>query len=253
MSSITVGLITVSCIFGGTLFGMFLTCVLPAHHLRKTTKETIKLASGMIATLAALVLGLLVASAKSSFDTTNAEITQAGAKMMLMDRILARYGPEAKPARQQLHDALSSGVDKVWAEHKSGVQGAAALEKGNGFATFQDMLFQLTPTTDLQRTTLTQAQQLSNDLIQSRWLLVEQSQGTLPMPFFVVLVSWLSLLFMSIGMFAPRNATSITALFLCALSFSAAVFLIVEMNRPLDGIVKASSAPLRKVLEHMNQ
>jgi hypothetical protein len=253
MNSISVGLITVISIFGGTLFGMYLGSILPEHHLRENTKETVKLASGMIATLAALVLGLLVASAKNSFDTTGAEMTQVGSKIMLLDRLLARYGPEAKPIRQDLRDALADGIKRVWPDKKSATAGSAALEERSSFAKVQDELFALKPTTDFQRATLAQAEQVSNDMLQSRWLLIEQTQGALPTPFFIVLLSWLTMLFISIGLFAPRNGTAIGALFLCALSFSAAIFLIVEMNHPLDGIVKVSSAPLRKVLEHLGQ
>ncbi len=117
----------------------------------------------------------------------------------------------------------------------------------------QSKLRELTPATDAQRQFLSQAQQIIGDLVQSRWLVIEQAQGTLPMTFLVVLLFWLSMLHLSFGLFAPRNATVITVLLISALSVSAAIFIILEMNRPLQGMIKVSSAPLRKALEHLGQ
>ena len=253
MGSLTAGLITLVSICMGTLTGMFFGKILPDHHLRKATEDTVKLASGMIATLAALVLGLLVASAKNSFDITTEQIAQTGAKIALIDNLLARYGPEANPVRHDLRDVLAAGIARIWPSQKTKLSSSQALEVSSGFNKVQDDLFALTPSTDTQRTILSQTQQVCNDLIQSKWLVIEQSQGALPLPLFIMLVSWLTILFISIGLFAPRNGTALAALFLTALSFSAAVFLIVEMNQPLDGMLKVSSAPLRKVLEHLNE
>src|SRR5476649_1599584 len=106
MSSFTISLISVACIFGGALFGIFLRGIMPKHHLLDDSRETIKVGSGMIATLAALVLGLLVGSSKGSFDATNTLVTQAAAKTIMLDGLLANYGPEAKPAREHLRHAV---------------------------------------------------------------------------------------------------------------------------------------------------
>ena len=115
------------------------------------------------------------------------------------------------------------------------------------------MLRELTPATDTQRQLLSQAQQITADLVQSRWLVIEQAQSVLPMPFLVVLLFWLTMLHISFGLFAPRNATVITVLLISALSVSGAIFIILEMNHPLQGMIKVSSAPLRKALEHMGK
>src|SRR4029453_5628978 len=102
ISSQTIFLLSAGCMFGGALLGLLLSSLLPEHHLRDNSKDTVKVVAGMIATLAALVLGLLVGSAKSSFDALNTEITQSGTKIILLDRVLAAYGPETKDAREQL-------------------------------------------------------------------------------------------------------------------------------------------------------
>ena len=253
MSSQTIFLISAGCIFGGALLGLLLHGLLPEHHLRDTSKDTVKVVAGMIATLAALVLGLLVGSAKSSFDATSTAITQSGAKIILLDRVLAAYGPETKDVREQLRGAVAAGIEMFWPEEKNVGSGMTAFERANAMEMIQAKLRQLTPTTDAQRQLLSQAEQISNDMLQARWLLIEQAQSALPMPFLVVLLFWLTMLFLSFGLFAPRNATVIIVLLIGAMSVSGAVFIILEMNHPLRGMIKVSSAPMRKALEHLGQ
>src|ERR1700704_4515747 len=101
-SSLTLGLISAGCIFGGVLLGLLLRGLLPEQHLHDESKDTVKVGAGMIATVSALVLGLLVASAKNTFDTTEEEITQRGAKIIFLDRLLADYGRETSATREQL-------------------------------------------------------------------------------------------------------------------------------------------------------
>ena len=253
MSSLTIGLISVGCIFGGALLGLFLQGLLPERHLRDNSKDTVKVVAGTIATLSALVLGLLVGSAKSSFDTTNNAIIQNGAKVILLDRVLAAYGPETKDVRELLRRAVVAGIDMFWPEEKKEGSGMIGFEQANAMEMIQAKLRELTPTTDSQRKLQSQAEQISSDLLQARWLLIEQAQSVLPLLFLVMLLFWLTMLHLSFGLFAPRNATVITVLLISALSVSGALFIILEMNHPLQGRIKASSAPLHKALEHLGQ
>jgi hypothetical protein len=253
MSSTTIALISAGCIFGGVLLGMFLRSRLPGHHLSSDSKDTVKLGAGMIATLAALVLGLLVSSAKGTFDTMNAEITLGASKIVLLDRVLANYGPAAKDAREQLQRSVAAGIAVIWPEEKPVVPGMTTFEHAQGMELVQAKLRELVPATDAQRQLLAQAMQISNDLLQSRWLLIEQTTNALPTPFLVMLLFWLTMLHMSFGLFAPRNATVIFVLLVCALSVSGAIFLILEMNHPMSGFIKVSSAPMLKALEHLGQ
>jgi hypothetical protein len=253
MNSIVMGLLCFSSIFIGTVLGFYLGRNLPQHHLDSNSKETIKMAWGTVATMSALVLSLLLASAKSSFDTVNTENTQAGAKIIVLDHILARYGPETQAARTGLRNDVASAIQKVWPETHATVPASTVLEGGSGMEHVQEQLSQLTPINDSQRALLAQAQQLSGDLLQARWLVVEQSRSGLPNSLFLILVSWLTMLFMGLGLFAPRNKTVLIVLFLCNISFSTALFMINEMNRPLDGIMKISSAPMLKALDHLGQ
>lgn len=253
MSSLTIALISATCIFGGVLLGLLLQKLLPSHHLSNDSKETVKLGAGMIATLSALVLGLLVSSAKNTFDTMNAEITQSAAKIVQLDRVLANYGPETKDAREQLRRTVIAGIETFWPEEKTVASGMTAFERANGMELVQAKLRELSPASETQRQLLAQAQQFSGDLLQLRWLAIEQAQNALPVPFLVVVLFWLTMLHMSFGLFAPRNGMVIVVLFICALSVSGAIFLILEMNHPLSGFIKVSSAPMLKALEHLGQ
>ena len=249
MNSLTIGFISAGCIFGGVLLGMLLQKVLPQHHLESDSKDTVKLGAGMLATLTALVLGLLVSSAKGSFDAMNAGIAQTGAKVILFDHILADYGPETKEVREQLRDTVASTIEKIWPDKKGGPGGLRALESVDAAKTLQAKLRELTPKNDLQKSLLAQASQIGSDVLQTRLLLVEQQQNELPPAFLVLLIFWLTGLFISFGLFAPRNGTVLAVLLICAVSVSSAIFLVLEMNRPLDGFIKVSSAPLRKAVE----
>src|SRR5499425_1684059 len=140
MSSLTIGLISAACIFAGSLLGLGLQRLLPGHHLSKETQDVVKLSAGMIATLTALVLGLLVSSAKSSFDAMNSGIVQSSAKVILLDRALARYGPETKAARDQLQRAIAGGIEAVWPTEKTGVPALTAFERANGLELVQGKL-----------------------------------------------------------------------------------------------------------------
>ena len=252
-SSLVIGLISAGSILGGIFIGAILRAVLPPNHLRDDSKDAVKVGAGMVATVAALVLGLLVASAKSTFDTAEAEMTQRSAKIILLDRILADCGPETKAAREQLRQTVAATIAAIWPEEKTGISGITAYERMNGMESVQMTLLKITPTTEAQHQLFAAAQQIMVDLRASRWLLIEQSHEVIPIPFLVVLLFWLTLLHISFGLFAPQNATVITVLLLSALSVSGAIFLILEMTHPLQGMVKISSVPMRNALEQLGR
>jgi hypothetical protein len=248
VNALTITLITFSCLFGGALLGLFLRTLLPQHHLSTESSDTVKLGAGIVATMAALVLGVLIGSAKTSFDDMNTEITKVGANVIQLDRVLARYGVESKEIREMIRGTLVITINAIWPEEMSRTQ-LEAIEKTNGMETIQIRIMELAPHTDIQRLLQSQALQISSDLVQIRWMLIEQQHKLPPTVFLVVLGFWLSMLFMSFGLFANRNGTVITVLCISALSVSAALFLILEMNDPLQGIIRVPSAPLLKALD----
>jgi hypothetical protein len=256
MTAFTIALISTACIFGGVLLGLWLQNLLPDHHLSNESKDTIKLGAGLLATLSALILGLLVSSAKNTFDTMNTQITQSAAKLIYLDRLLADYGPETKAEREFLRANTAAGIAAIWPEENlstTQVTGLSVFEKMNGMEMLQLQLTQLTPTNAVQRQMLPQAQGICQELRQSRWLVIEESQNRLPMPFLAILLFWLTALHFSFGLFAPRNVMVLAVMFTCAVSVSGAIFLILEMNHPLSGLIKVSSAPMLKALQHLGQ
>jgi hypothetical protein len=247
------GLISAACIFAGVLLGLLLRRLLPEQHLHDESKDTIKLGAGMVATVSALVLGLLVASAKSTFDTTEEEITQRAAKIIFLDRLLSDYGPETQDSRKQLRRTVAGTIEMLWPEKNNGTSGLTDYERMNGMQITQMTLLKVTPTTDAQRRLYDTAQQILTDLRQSRWVLIARGEHVIPIPFLVVLLFWLTMLHVSFGLFAPLNGTVITVLFISALSVSGAIFIVLDMTHPLQGVITVSSAPMRKALEHIGQ
>ena len=248
MSSLAISLIVLACALGGMLLGVLLHTRLPDHHTRDDSKDVMKTATGMMATLVALIIGLLVSSAKSTFDATNASITQGGAKAITLDRMLARYGPEAKPARDVLRRTLAAGVERIWPTGSGQRADVAGMEAATGMEDVFDKVRELPAQGEAQQYLKSQALSLSADLMQSRWMLIEQSQNDLPVVFLAALTFWLAVLFVGFGLLSPRNPTALSALFVLAVSMAAAVFLILELNHPLEGGIKVSSAPLQKAL-----
>jgi hypothetical protein len=248
-SSLSIALVSMACLSGGILLGGILRAYLPEHHLRDDSKDVVKTAAGLILTLAALVLGLLVSSAKGSFDTMSSGITQAGAKIISLDRVLARYGPEAKEVRDLLRHEVSATIERVWPAEKTRMRDLNTAEEIHGIEDVHMKIRELSPQNELQRSIQSQALQISSDLQESRWLLIEETQGTFPTALIAILIFWLTFLYISFGLFAPRNATVITALFICALSIAGSIFLIQELNRPVEGFIKVSGAPLHKALD----
>jgi hypothetical protein len=255
MGSFTVSLIVFGCIFGGTLLGMAIRTRLPDHHLSEESKDVVKLGTGMIATMAALVLALLLASAKGTFDTMNNEIRLSGAKLVLLDRVMAQYGPETKELRDHLRRGLATAIERFWQKDSLKVVTTSDHQTGGiDFEVIQNKLQKLSPRNDSQRWLQSRALQISADIAETRWHLIEAvGHSSLPVPFLVKLVCWLTIIFASFGLFSPRNETVIIVLFICALSAAAAFFLILELDHPYQGFIKVSSAPLQKALAIMGQ
>jgi CHASE3 domain sensor protein len=249
MSSQIIFLISAACIFAGALFGLWLGRVIPAEHLRDNSRSTVKVVTGMIATLAALVLGLLISSANTFFDSVDTALIHSGARIILLDRALAHYGPETKEAREQLRRTIVGGIEMFWPTEKSEGTGLTAFERSTGMEELQKRIRELNPATDAQRELRSEAEKLSGEMLEARWLVIAQAQHAIPRAFLVVLLFWLVILHISFGLLAPRNATAISMLLVSALSVSGAIFLILEMYQPLNGMIKVSSAPLRKALE----
>ncbi len=248
MSPIAVSLIALAIILAGALFGALLRKTLPDHHLADDTKDYVRLGTGLIATISALVLGLLIASANSSYDTESSQVRHLTANIVLLDRLLDQYGPETRDARDLLRRAIEPLVERIWREDSSestkGAPFQATAVAEDAFRRIQE----LSPRTEAQRSLKARAIEVATDAAQTRLLLFEHADNSIPMPFLAVLVFWLAVIFMSFSLFSGLTPINIAALLVFAVSASAALFLILELSQPFVGLMQISSTPLRNAL-----
>jgi hypothetical protein len=243
-----VALLVFACVCGSMLFGVYLRLVLPEHQFGDEAKDVAKLAIGLIATMAALVLGLLLSSARGSFDALNTELVRSSATAVRLDRVLARYGPETQSIRTVLKTNYAQSVDIIASGDASRL---AMLSSPEGIGKGEDLQRQvedLAPQTAAQRQLKARALQLVDEAFSARWLALLQGRGSLPVPLLVLLVSWLSIIFGTLGLYAPRTITTMATLVMCVMSTSGAIFLIMEMKVPLGGVVRISLEPMYAAL-----
>jgi hypothetical protein len=253
MNSLASAAVIFGCAFGGVWIGMILRGRLPAAHLSKESQDVVTLATGLVATMAALVLGLLVAGATSQVDSQRDGYNELATNLILLDRSLARYGSETKAAREALHRTVKLVIDHLWpAEGSGGVDLNFADLTARG-AVLYEAIRDLSPTNDAQRSIQSQALATCTELAKTRWQLSLQDETSIPTPFLVVLAFWILILFTSFGLYSPRNSTVVVALFVCALSVAGAVFLIADLSQPFDGLIQVSSKPMRTALSQLGQ
>lgn len=232
------------CIFMASMFGMFLARALPNHHLHPDSRDSIKTGLGLIASLTALVLALVVAAAKETYDTNTVTVRQLASDGLLLDRLLGLYGPATAAQRADLKHAAEAGIERIWPSddrEKPKLAPGAAVD-------FEHLYFgvaNLKPENDAQQALKSRALDVTTGLAQTRFRLFSQKESAIPRPFLVILVFWLMVLLGGAGLLAPRNATTVVVLFISALSVSCALFLILELGRPFDGMMRISSSPMR--------
>jgi hypothetical protein len=251
LSSTIVTLLVFGCTFGAAMTAVFIRERLPPHHVEGDSREVVKLVLGLMATLTALVLGLLISSAHSAYDAQDAELQQLSVHVYQLNRILVHFGPAALEEREQLRGILARDIARFWpAEH-------AIKEVYVPIAAQQEMeklvegVGSLSPRTELERVGQNRALDLLGSIGGIRHLLIEQSQGALSWPFLFVLVSWMTILFFGFGLIARFNGTVVAALCVGSLSVAGAIFLILQMNQPYGGWIQVSDAPLRAALAQM--
>ncbi|KQT02893.1 hypothetical protein ASG42_25785 [Rhizobium sp. Leaf391] len=250
MSSITLGAIVFVCLFGASLIGILVRNRLPSHHLDSESKDVIRLSTAVVGTLSALALGLLIASANNVYNNAEAELRTSAARLLLLDRVMARYGPETADARSLLHRLVENRLVQGWG---TAAQQAAIdpYDEAQGIEPVQGEVRNLTPATGPQRLLQARALEVSGLLAEAHWMLVETSSEGLPTAFLVILVFWLAWLFLTFGLQAPANPTVIGVLMVCSLSVAGAIFLVIDMAHPYLGVIHVSDAPLRATLEHI--
>ncbi len=243
MSAIHLSAIIFILIIGGIFLGVLLRTVLPETHLSKDAQDVVRLGTGLVATMAALVLGLLIASAKTTYDTQSSQVRQITANLILVDTLLAQYGKEAQPIRKAMRDGMEAFTDKIWSEKQSLAN--RPFEASASSERIYVAIQALQPQNDLQKSLQARAVQASTEVAQTRMLLFVSAGELIPTPFLSILVFWLVIIFASFTIFTRLNATVIAFLSLFAFSASCAIFLILELSRPFTGLMMIDSAPLR--------
>jgi hypothetical protein len=255
MTALTYALITFVCTGACALLGINVRAVLPETHLSKESQDVIRLGMGLVATMTALLLGLVTASAKGSFDTQDVAVKNASAGILTLDRLLARYGPETQPSRDMLKRAVAARLEAMWPRTARPIELDETRPASNEAAPseqFENQILALSPQTDTQRWIKSEALKLTEEVVRTRFRLLGSANGAVPKALLTVVIFWLSMTFGSFGLSAPRNATVITALMISAMSVAAAVFLILELDGPFEGLIRVSSEPLRYVLAHLD-
>jgi hypothetical protein len=245
----TIALILFVILVGVTLIGGRLRRLLPPEQLSAESKEVMKLALGLVATMTAILLGLLISSAKSTFDTARSEVMQMAAKVALLDRVLVLYGPETGDARRALRDATDEAVRRTWPAQRSG---PVRLDPNQqmGDAVYA-AISRLAPQDEAQRALKTQAANLMVQLAELRSLLQAQAVSSVSKPLLIALMVWLVVIFFGFSLLAPANATSTLALIAGAFSVACAVLIILELDFPFAGIVRIPSDPMINTLSHL--
>jgi hypothetical protein len=251
MNAIVVSLVVFVIVFSGALVGRAIRRTLPEEHMEPDAKDVIKLATGLVVTMCALVLGMLVSSAKTSYDTRKNEVALMSSEIVNIDRLLTNYGPETKEARDELRVVVQVGIDRIWPQDKSR---QAQLRPTESTQAYYDLLRLLAPKNELQASMKAEAITMSASLRQTRWLLfLEAEQSSVPMPLLVILVVWLTVIFASFGIFAPPNLTVTVTLLVCAMAVSAAIFIILEMYTPFSGVLRISPVPIQEALSQIGR
>ncbi len=237
------------CLVGAALLGRLVHRYLPEDHLSDSSKDAVKLAMGLVATMTALVLGLLVSSAKEAYDTKRSEVIQMAAKVAFLDRVLRLYGPEADEARADLRTVIAEAVRRIWATDQTRLAQLAPNQQAGDalYLTIQ----RLSPHDDAQRTLKTQVVTLLVDLGELRSLLVAQSIPSISKPMLIILLSWLVVIFFGFSLIAPPNVTTMLALMASAFSVAGAIFLILELDHPFGGLIHIPSQPLTNLANHL--
>ncbi len=251
MHALVVGSLAFVLIFTGALAGMAIRGRVPPEHLVPEAKDTVRLAIGLVVTMTGLVLGMLVSSAKTFYDGEKNQVALLGSQIVLLTDLMVAYGPETDPIRIEARKFLEDGIDRLWPKKSSEV---SQLRPENTNSYFYEQLQLLTPKNDVQRVIKGELLSTSLTLRETYWLMYLQSvQTSMPKPLLAVVISWLVAIFVSFGLFAPRNYTVMATLIVCALAASAAIFIISSMYSPFKGVLKISPVSAQAALSQMTK
>ena len=253
MNSFVIASIVLGSTFAAGLVGTALQVRLPEGHRDQRSREAIKLVMGLISAVAALVLSLLLASASGSYERQSNELRALSANLLLLDQSLALYGPDARSARDELHDIAQQTHDRIWSRGTIRPEELDSTATRSASAASVTRIQSLSPKTDAERTLKSRALQEAEVITGERLLMFEQLDSSFPWPLLTVLIFWLSMLFFGIGLLSRFNGTVGASLFVGALSVTGAIFLILELGSPYGGVMRISDQPLRNAINQIDR
>jgi hypothetical protein len=248
MSALGFSAITFLCFFGCAIGAMSLRLMIPEQHLKDDSKDALKAGLAIIGTMGGLVLGLLVASATGSYNAQRGYVIQLTSELALLDRALVHYGQAASPARAMLRGTAQQVLVEVWPDRSVVTHELPNHTEGDAFF---DSLEDLTPGSPEQTSVKGIAVGLALDMAKTRYLIYEQRETGVPKPLLLILIFWFCVTFAGIGIFAPRNLTTVGAVALCSLAIAGTIYLVLSMYQPFSGLMEIPSAPLENVIAHI--
>jgi hypothetical protein len=251
MNSALTSSILLAALVAMVLFGRNIRRRLPNDHLTADSRDSVKLAMGLVATMTALLLSLLVSSAKGTYDNQRTQVILMASKVAFLGRVLHAYGPEAAKLRGEVRDGVADAIHRMWPE-QAGARAELTANASGGDGVFSE-LQALSPRDDTQRALKGQATALAADLGQLRMLMLAQAVPSIPKLLLIMVSFWLVIIFLGFSLMSPPNATTSLALTAAAVSVAGALFLIMELDQPLGGVIRISSQPMQNALSQLNQ
>jgi hypothetical protein len=249
MSDLVISLAFFICLSGAALATLFVHPKLPIWHRDDGTRDVVRLCAGIFVVMTSLLLGLMLNSAKNTFESVDKNVHAYATELILLDRTLRQYGRETAGARKDLLAYVKQAAARM-------TQSDPVLGSRTAEAMLRDVaedLRTLRPTDADQTTLRLRAEHLFETVFEMRWALIEQSEGTIPIPLIVLLGAWLMLIFASFGYCAPRNAVVVATLVVSSFLIAGAVYLIHDMDVPFNGTIQISPEPLMRVVAEMER
>jgi hypothetical protein len=247
MNSVEISILAFSLVFGGAILGIYIGPFLHTNHLKAETRSHVQWIVGLLTSMFALLLSLQLSSGKTNFDTQEQDVSLLASKALMLDRILLQYGPEAQVAREALRESAVGLLNRVWPGDQSV---ASSWVPGSGDDVY-DKIQALSPKDEKQRSERLLALETAIDLGELRFKSATRIRSSTAVPLMIVEIGWAIIIFVNLGLLAPRNAMVIVSLAVCASAVSGGFFLIAEMNTPFGGVLHASSAPVREALKYL--
>ncbi len=254
-------LVVLGALICASALGVNLQQRLPEGHKTRETGDHIRLMISILVTFTAVVLGLLITNVKSSFDQFDSRLRTFAGDITELEVRLREFGADAMPIRAQLRTYLAAAIADTWRDQPrptgvypiySPTPGCEREQLGAMLFKLDNAIRRLQPPDDFHRKLAESIAARMTDLLQQRSLLVVTPQDTVSLPLIILMVFWLVMIFGVFGLTSPRNRVVYAALLMCAVSVSSAIYLILDLDKPLDGLIKVSSAPMRSALRHID-